>query len=461
MPKRRKGKAYPGRKAPGAENRPPAAAPRDLPAVLAALVLLAVLAGTGLFVDSGADASFDAPKRLTALIGAAAAFLAAFGFSRWENPLAGAARPQRLIVFLSLGAGAWALLSALLSPRQALSLDVTRAIFLTALFLPLGASRVVGRSRTLLVSAFLAVAAVNAVVSILQANHIFQPFVLAGAGSRDITGAFVGNVGYLALNLSFAAVAALAVALLSRRPGLRIAAVAAALLFASALLINRNLTSLTALVAGWCVVSICVFGRRSALPLAGLLLLLAAGVAFYRPMHQRFREAARAVHYKDWDQVVTYRLGPWTAAVAMAKERPLTGWGPGTFGAEYIPHRLKVEIATRMRLTNPLLTSSYGEAHSDLLQPFAEGGIPFGLALAAAAAFLLAGLLRAVRRLDGSARREAIFLLAFLCAGAAAALTWFPLQRPITAVPLLLAAGRAWRIPGGEQAGRLGTEGRA
>src|SRR5438876_689219 len=156
MPKRRKGKAHSGRKATGAENRPPAAR-RDLPAMLAALVLLAVLAGTGLFVDSGADASFDAPKRLTALVGAATAFLAAFGFSRWENPLSGAARPQRLIVFLSLGAGAWALLSALLSLRPALSLDATRAILLTALFLPLGASRVVGRSRPLLVSVFLAV----------------------------------------------------------------------------------------------------------------------------------------------------------------------------------------------------------------------------------------------------------------------------------------------------------------
>ncbi|HYR46496.1 MAG TPA: O-antigen ligase family protein, partial [Thermoanaerobaculia bacterium] len=208
--------------------------------------------------------------------------------------------------------------------------------------------------------------------------------------------------------------------------------------------------------------SICVFGRRSVLPIAGLLILLAAGVAFYRPMHQRFREAVWAVRNKEWDQLITYRLGPWATAVAMARERPLTGWGPGTFGAEYVRHRLKVEIATRTRLTNPLLTSSYGEAHSDLLQPFAEGGIPFGLALAAAAALLLAGLSRAVRRLDASARPEAILLLAFLCAGAVAALTWFPLQRPITAAPLLLAAGRAWRISGGGEAtGHPGAEGSA
>ncbi|MFY9550780.1 MAG: hypothetical protein WAU32_06475, partial [Thermoanaerobaculia bacterium] len=52
----------------------------------------------------------------------------------------------------------------------------------------------------------------------------------------------------------------------------------------------------------------------------------------------------------------------------------------------------------------------------------------------------------------GTARRrrspEAIVLAALLATGAAAALTWFPFQRPITAAPLLLAAGRSWRIAG-------------
>ena len=36
--------------------------------------------------------------------------------------------------------------------------------------------------------------------------------------------------------------------------------------------------------------------------------------------------------------------------------------------------------------------------------------------------------------------------MGLLAAGAAAALTWFPLQRPISAAPLLLAAGRSWRL---------------
>jgi hypothetical protein len=37
-------------------------------------------------------------------------------------------------------------------------------------------------------------------------------------------------------------------------------------------------------------------------------------------------------------------------------------------------------------------------------------------------------------------------IFALLAAGAVAALTWFPFQRPISAIPLLLLAGRGWRI---------------
>jgi hypothetical protein len=47
---------------------------------------------------------------------------------------------------------------------------------------------------------------------------------------------------------------------------------------------------------------------------------------------------------------------------------------------------------------------------------------------------------------SGSVDAEAVILLALLAAGATAALTWFPFQRPISSVPLLLAAGRGWRV---------------
>src|SRR5512144_554640 len=71
---------------------PPAAAalrpPRDISGALAAGILCLGFFAVGLVVDSGADNSFDAPKRLVAILFVAAAALAALGFARWTNPFA-------------------------------------------------------------------------------------------------------------------------------------------------------------------------------------------------------------------------------------------------------------------------------------------------------------------------------------------------------------------------------------
>jgi O-antigen ligase len=346
---------------------------------------------------------------------------------------------------LLLLAGALALVAAAASARRALAFDTARAGLLSALLLPLGASRVLEKSKALILAAFLAIAAGNAAVSALQARNIYQPFPLVTQGSRDATGAFVGNPGSLALALALAAIAAIGLALLSarwpsgrgRRPPR----------FRGGLLVNRNVTSWSALVVGTGILLLARFGRKAALPIALLVFLAGAAILVYRPMRRRAVEAVSAIQDRDWDRLVTYRLGAWAAAVEMTRERPWTGFGPGTYGAELVPHRLRAEIETRRRMANPLLTSAYGEAHCDYLQFFAEAGLPAGLALLGAVFLLLRGLLRASRRLPpGPGRSEAVLLLAFLGAGAVAALTWFPMQRPLTAVALLLAVGRAWRV---------------
>ncbi len=438
----------------GARCAPRPRAPRDPGAAIAAGSLLAVFVGAGLLVDSGADSSFDAPKRLITLLGVGVAALAAFGFSPWGNPFRHADAEQeattqrRLTLCFLLVSLAGALLAAFLSPRRPVSLDATRALFLYALFLPIGASRVVEKRRTLLLASFLAIMAVNALVSILQARRIYQPFPLETRGQREATTAFVGNVGYLALALALAAVAALGILLTNDRRGFRIAAGIGLLLFVAGLLVNQNLTSLSALVAGSVILFLWLFGRRALLPIGGFLLLLGIAVAAYRPMRQRASETVSAARAGDWNRLVTYRLGAWAAALEMTRARPWVGWGPGTFAAEFAPQRLKAEIELRRRLVNPLLASSYSETHCDYIQPFAEAGIPAGFAVLGAVFLLFRGLARLARRATGALRAEAVFLLAFLAGGAAAALTWFPLQRPISAVPLLLAAGRAWRICG-------------
>ncbi|MEP6769535.1 MAG: O-antigen ligase family protein [Acidobacteriota bacterium] len=433
-----------------APTRAAVAAPRDLSGGIAAALLAAAFAGAALAFDSGADSSFDAPKRLIVLFCVAGAALAAFGFGPWTRPAAAGRlagwRDPRLTALLAAGSLLAAVVSAAASPRRALAFDSLRPVLLMAALLPLGASRAVARHRGALLTVFLAACGIDAAVSILQGRHLYQPFPLITQGDREATGAFAGNVGYLALGLALAAVAALAVALTPRARAARAAAAGCFLLFSGALLVNRNLTSFSALAAGAAVLVFGLFGRRALLPLAAALLLVFTGMFAYRPMRDRATAAVRSARAGDWDVLLSYRLAPWAAALRMARERPLTGYGPGTFGAEYVTHRLDAEISARRRFVSPLATSTYGEAHCDYLQPFAEVGIPAGLAAIAAAALLVIGLARAVRAAPAGGRVESLLLLALLSAGAVAALTWFPLQRPITAVPLLVAAGRAWRL---------------
>jgi O-antigen ligase len=409
---------------------------------------MVVLLGTSLLVDPTAYASFDAPKRLIALCGTSIAAFAVFGLGvqsragrrKWRD----LPRMARIALVAAGTALLWASLSAALSPDRAVSLDSLRTILVFCLLLPLGASAAVARRRNLLLGVLLSAASVNAILSLLQSRGI-SPFRLQTFGTRNETGALAGNVGYLALSLAFAGVLSLGVVLSARGRWARIPAVTVLLLSLAGLVVNRNLTAIIALAIGGSVLLVLFFGRRSLLPIAGFVVALGAASFLVSPLRERVREEVKTIRRGDWDRLTTYRTGAWAAALQMTRERPFVGWGPGTYAAEFIPHRLEAEIRARRRYVNPLFTSSYSEAHCDYLQAFAETGFPGGLAVLVAAGALFAAVARRAAG-TGPNRIEAAILIGLLAAGAAAALTWFPLQRPISAVPLLLAAGRGWRI---------------
>ena len=65
------------------------------------------------------------------------------------------------------------------------------------------------------------------------------------------------------------------------------------------------------------------------------------------------------------------RINRWQAALRMYKERPITGWGPGTYQFEYAPFqrsREKTIISTNL--------GDHGNAHSEYIGPLAEMGFP-------------------------------------------------------------------------------------
>ncbi len=73
------------------------------------------------------------------------------------------------------------------------------------------------------------------------------------------------------------------------------------------------------------------------------------------------------------------RLNRWTAALRMFKEKPLTGFGPGTYQFQYITYQ-DPALMNRLSVTNPwnVPEGSGGTAHSEYLLSLSEMGV-FGL----------------------------------------------------------------------------------
>lgn len=65
------------------------------------------------------------------------------------------------------------------------------------------------------------------------------------------------------------------------------------------------------------------------------------------------------------------RLNRWNCAIAMFQERPLLGWGPGTYQFVYAPFQRSQDL-TIISTNN----SDGGNAHSEYLGPLSEQGVP-------------------------------------------------------------------------------------
>ncbi len=104
------------------------------------------------------------------------------------------------------------------------------------------------------------------------------------------------------------------------------------------------------------------------------------------------------------------RLNRYSCALRMTADRPVLGFGPGTFQFQYLAYQRPEEM-TRISVTQPITDrnpSNYGRgggAHSEYLQALAEAGLPgFLLWIGLVAASLAAGI-RAFFRTENTAVR--------------------------------------------------------
>lgn len=118
------------------------------------------------------------------------------------------------------------------------------------------------------------------------------------------------------------------------------------------------------------------------------------------------REHVRSISNISSDASNLERINRWNSALRMWNERPLFGWGPGTYMFQYAPFQAAEDrtiISTNFGLN--------GNAHSEYLGPLAEQGVPGMLLVLALVAVTTVVVLTLYRRMPPGADRRVLLLL--------------------------------------------------
>ncbi len=154
------------------------------------------------------------------------------------------------------------------------------------------------------------------------------------------------------------------------------------LLFGLGILLSYSRASWVSLMFAAAGFAILVFRLKFRYLLAGMILVLGSLFLFQTEivMHLErnqqessgdFSEHLRSVSNITSDASNLERINRWRSAYRMAQERPVLGWGPGTYQFLYAPFQ-RSEYYT-------IITTHFGDlgnAHSEYIGPLAESGLP-------------------------------------------------------------------------------------
>ncbi len=119
-----------------------------------------------------------------------------------------------------------------------------------------------------------------------------------------------------------------------------------------------------------------------------------------------FAENLQSISNISTDDSNTERLNRWSSAISMFEERPIFGWGPGTYQFLYAPFQKASNIT--LISTN---AGNRGNAHSEYIGPLAESGVIGSLSFVAIVLCSLFVGLRVIYRGNRSAKWIATVVL--------------------------------------------------
>ena len=171
------------------------------------------------------------------------------------------------------------------------------------------------------------------------------------------------------------------------------------------------------LVAGiWMVIRLKIKFKTILITFVSLLIIV---FAFQQPILQKLEQNSQDSSANLMDHLTSMtnistdasnleRINRWNCAIKLFKERPITGWGPGTYAMKYAPY----QVASQRTIISTN-SGDGGNAHSEYLGAMAETGIIGSLSFIAIIIVVLTIGIRAYSATDDK-RLKTLLMSAFL-----------------------------------------------
>ena len=160
----------------------------------------------------------------------------------------------------------------------------------------------------------------------------------------------------------------------------RLLAGGALLLFSVALVLSYTRAAWLSLVIGagvWTIIKLKLRFRPlfvTGLSIVAIILVFQTQILMFLERNNQESSSNLETHLSSMTNVSTdasnlERINRWSCAIQMFEEKPIFGWGPGTYMFQYAPFQL-----TKHRTIISTNSANRGNAHSEYLGPLAESG---------------------------------------------------------------------------------------
>lgn len=355
---------------------------------LSIVTLLVVTAALPFVFMPGGKEAFRTPKQIVFHAGALVLIAALALWSvrdGWRSVFP--AFPRRLTLLLALIVG-WTAIATATSSNLLISLFALGHVLLSVAWL-LGAWASGLRLGRVLLLPAVAGGVLSAALGVLQSLAIWSPVGLDASGRLAVVG-LMGNPNDLAGLLAIAAVPTVLFAM-GGSPAVRVACGIGLALLAWGIFVTESGSGAASLIACLTAMLLATARRGRIFGSVAAALLLALALALPLLLSERIlTEKIVPSLEARFSEALMGRIVPYTTALVMIRNEPITGVGPGCFGWAY-PAAQTVAFARNPDLEADLWrTGMFTEVHNDHLEIAAETGLPGALLeMATLAVFLL------------------------------------------------------------------------